>query len=410
MSSEKIKIPADLLELGMYVAELDKPWIETPFIFQGFLITNDDELDQLHQHCKYAFVDRNKSQITIPQSLIEQSHQVKTLPEYPDQSSAPYQVTFEDEFPRAKRDYEEVQTQLKGLFRDVRIGCVIKTPEVKRHVQQITDSIARNPDAMMLMTNLKAIDEYLVIHAMNVCIMTLVFARFLGFKPDEMQELGLGALLHDIGEIRLPQEILNKAGELSPEEHATIQKHTAYGVSILSQAENVSDIVLDIVMHHHERVNRSGYPEKLSGQEISQFAKIVGIVDVYDSLTSPTPYRSYMTNNAALKSMYDWRGTLFDEALVEKFIKCLGVYPICSTLELNSGEIGIVISTSPQSRLLPTLLLVKDAANKFYDPPKIINLSQFKDDDENLYEIRNIVRPEQYDVDLKRYILREIHL
>lgn len=410
MSPEKLKIPVDLLELGMYVAELDKPWIETPFIFQGFLITNNDELDQLQQYCEYAFVDRDKSQITIPQALGEPGQKDDTASKYPDQDSIPYQVTFEDEFPRAKRDYEEIQTQLKGLFKDVRIGHAIKTPEVKRHVQQITNSIVRNPDAMMLMTNLKAIDEYLVIHALNVCIVTLVFARFLGFKPDEMHELGMGALLHDIGEIRLPKEILNKPGELSPEEYATIQKHTDYGVSILSQTDNISEIVLDVVMHHHERINRSGYPEKLSGQEISQFAKIVGIVDVYDSLTSPTTYRSYMSNNEALKSMYDWRGTLFDEMLVEKFIKCLGVYPIGSTLELNSGEIGIVISTSPQSRLLPTLLLVKDSGNKFYDPPKIINLSQFREEGENMYEIRNIVRPEQYDVDLKRYILREIHV
>lgn len=408
MSSDKIKIPTDLLDLGMYVAELDKPWIESPFIFQGFLITNDDELDQLHQHCEYVFVDRDKSQISIPQALIEQGQQIKATPDYSDQGSVPYQVTFEEEFPRAKLGYEEIQSQLKGLFRDVRFGRVMKTAEVQKHVQRITESILRNPDAMMLMSNLKAVDEYLVVHAMNVCIMTIVFARFLGFEPDEMQELGMGALLHDIGEIRLPQEILNKHGELSPEEYATIQKHTAYGVSILKQADNISDTVLDIVLHHHERVNRSGYPEKLSGQEISKSAKIVGLVDVYDSLTSPTSYRGYMSNNEALKSMYDWRGTLFDETLVEMFIKCLGVYPIGSTLELNSGEIGIVISTSPQSRLLPTLMLVRDAWNKVYDPPKIINLSQFREDDENLYEIRNIVRPEDYDVDLKRYILREV--
>lgn len=411
MDSEKLKIPTELLEIGMYISELDKPWIETPFIFQGFLITNEEELDQLHQHCEYAIVDREKSQIIIPQSLIEQSKQVKPAREYIEPGSSPYQVTFEEEFPKAKHVYEEMQVLVEGVFKDVRIGRAIKNTEVRKHIQFTIDSITRNPDAMMLMTNIKAIDEHMVIHAMNVCIITLVFARFLGIESNKMQELGMGALLHDIGEIRLPQEILNKPGDLSPEERATVQKHTAYGVSILSHVDNISDIVLDIVSHHHERVNRTGYPEKLSGQEISEFAKIVGIIDTYDSLTSPSPYKNYLTNNAALKSMYDWRGTLFDEILVEKFIKCLGVYPIGSTLELNSGEIGIVISTSPQSRLLPTLLLVKDASNKFYDPPKIINLGQFKveDEDNYLYEIRNIVRPEQYNVDLRRYILREIY-
>lgn len=411
MASGKIKLPVNLLEVGMYVSELDKPWIETPFIFQGFLITNEEELDQLHQHCEYAYVDREKSQISIPEALIERGQQVQqVVTEYEEKAATPYLASFEEEFPRAKQAYEDIQTQLKAMFRDVRIGRAIKTPEAERTVRIITNSIIRNPDAMMLMTNLKAIDEYLVTHAMNVCILTLVFARFLGIDEKQMHELGMGALLHDVGEIRLPQEILHKPGELTPEEHATVQKHTAYGVAILGHTSGISEVVLDIVLHHHERINRSGYPEKLSGQEISLFAKIVGIIDVYDSLTSPTPYRNHISNNAALKTMYDWRGTLFDETLIEKFIKCLGVYPIGSTLELNSGEIGIVISTSPQSRLLPTLLLVKDSEKHFYDPPKIINLSQFVDEDEYRYEIRNIVRPEEHGVDLKRYILREIYL
>jgi HD-GYP domain-containing protein (c-di-GMP phosphodiesterase class II) len=393
----------------MYVSELDKPWIETPFIFQGFLITNEEELDQLHNHCEFVFVDSEKSQVTIPQVILEQIEPATVKPDIKESTASPYPVSFEEEFPNAKQVYEETQSYIKTLFKDIRIGRSVKTPEVKKCVQAITKSISRNPDAMMLMTNLKAIDEYLITHAINVCVLTLVFARFMGIETKEMHELGMGAMLHDVGEIRLPQEILNKPGELTPEEHATVQKHTAYGVSILSHSSGISNVVLDIVMHHHERNNRSGYPEKLSGQEISLFAKMVGIIDVYDSLTSPTPYRNHISNNEALKTMYDWRGTLFDETLIEKFIQCLGVYPIGSTLELNSGEIGIVISTSPQSRLLPTLLLVKDNNNNFYDPPKIINLSKFSTEEEHRYEISNIVQPEQHGVDLKRYILKEIY-
>lgn len=411
MSVEKIKAPVDVLQIGMYVSELDRPWIETPFIFQGFLITNEEELDQLHQYCEFVFIDREQSRVDISPKVLERLAQVKSKSEtekYDTKESLPYIKSFEEEFPRAKQIYERVQSQIKNVFRDIRIGRAIRTSEIRVHVEQIANSIVRNPDAMMLMTNMKAVDDYMIVHAMNVCILTLIFARFIGIEQERMEDLGIGALLHDVGEIRLPQELLSKPSDLTPEEHATVQKHTAYGVAILKQSYGMPDSILDIVLHHHERVDRSGYPDRLSGQEMSLFSKIVSIVDVYDSLTSTTPYRTYMSSTDALKSMYNWRGTLFDGTLVEKFIKCLGVYPVGSTLELNNGEIGIVISAAPENRLFPKLLLVRDEQRKFYDPPKIINLSHFKDDEGHRYEIKNIVQPEKYGIDLKRYILREL--
>lgn len=408
MDIEKFKVPVDLLKIGMYVSELDKPWIETPFIFQGFLITNENELDQLNQYCEYVYIDRAKSQVKIPEASLRNLERIEQQPVPKLKESPPYLNQFEEEFPRAKKTYEKVHAQVRNSFKDVRIGRALKSAEIRNSVEVITQSIIRNPDAMLLMTNMKAMDDYMVIHSLNVCILSLIFARFLGFDEPDMHDLGMGALLHDVGEIRLPKELLIKPTELSAEEHATVQKHTEYGASILKDSGGIPEEAIDIALHHHERVDRSGYPGKLGGQEISMNAKIVGIVDVYDSLTSTTPYRSYISSTDALKSMYDWRGTLFDSVLVENFIKCLGIYPVGSTLELNSGEIGIVISASPENRLYPKMLLVKDGQDKFYDPPRIINLSQFKDREENRYEIKNIVQPEQVGVDLKRYILREL--
>ncbi|UCD33374.1 MAG: HD-GYP domain-containing protein, partial [Desulfobacterales bacterium] len=345
MDIEKVKVPVDVLEIGMYVSELDKPWVETPFIFQGFLITNEDELDQLNQHCEYVYIDTEQSQVEIPEISIERV--VEEQPEPIIEQVLVYENSFEDEFPKAKKIYERIQPQIKNVFKDVRIGRAIRSAEIKNSVEQITKSIVRNPDAMMLMTNMKAMDDYLVIHSLNVCILSLIFARFIGVDEKSMNELGTGALLHDVGEIRLPSELLNKPSELTPEEHATMQKHTEYGASILKSSDGIPESALDIAMHHHERIDRSGYPSKLSGQETSLYAKIVGIADVFDSLTSTTPFRSYISSTDALKSMYDWRGTLFDENLVESFIKCMGVYPVGSTLELSNGEIGIVISAPP---------------------------------------------------------------
>jgi HD-GYP domain-containing protein (c-di-GMP phosphodiesterase class II) len=408
MDIQKFKLPVESLKIGMYVSGLDRPWIETPFIFQGFLITNDTELDQLTQYCEFVYIDRAKSRVKIPEASFKILEKPEQALEFKQNESPPYVNQFEEEFPRAKKIYEKVQAQMKNSFKDVRIGRALRATEIRNSVEAITQSIIRNPDAMLLMTNMKAADDYLVIHSLNVCILSLIFTRFLGFDEARMHNLGMGALLHDVGEIRLPKELLTKPAELSAEEHATVQKHTEYGAAILKDSGGVPTEAIDVALHHHERVDRSGYPGKLGGQEISTNAKIVGIVDVYDSLTSTTPYRTYISSTDALKSMYDWRGTLFDSLLVENFIKCLGIYPVGSTLELNSGEIGIVISASPENRLYPKMLLVKDSQNKFYDPPRIINLSQFKDREENRYEIKNIIQPEQVGVDLKRYILREL--
>ena len=408
MDLEIVKLPVEYVKIGMYVSRLDRPWIETPFIFQGFLITNEEELDLLHQHCEYVFIDREKSQINIPEAKITILEKIDDEPVTKANEPSPYLVKFEEEFPQAKRIYEKVQAQVKNTFKDVRIGRALKSAELRNSVETITQSIIRNPDAMLLMTNMKAMDDYMVIHSLNVCILSLIFARFLGFDLEKMHDLGIGALLHDIGEIRLPKELLAKEAELSAEEHATVQMHTEYGASILDENTGIPKEAIDIALHHHERIDRSGYPSRLGGQEISKNAKIVGIVDVYDSLTSTTPYRTYISSTDALKSMYDWRGTLFDSNLVESFIQCLGIYPVGSTLELNSGEIGIVISASPENRLYPKMLLVKEERNKFYDPPKIINLSQFKDREDNRYDIKNMIQPEHVGVDLKRYILREL--
>lgn len=408
MELEKVRVPVDLLVIGMYVSELDRPWIETPFIFQGFLITNENELDQLNQYCEYVYVDREKSRIKIPSIRLSNLEKIEDGPVIEQKEPLPYIKQFEEEFPKAKKIYERIQSQVKSSFKDVRIGRALKSSEIRNSVEVITQSIIRNPDAMMLMTNMKTMDDYMVIHSLNVCILSLIFARFLGIEEDKMLDLGMGALLHDIGEIRVPKELLNKPTDLTAEEHATVQKHTEYGASILQENAGIPEEAVDIALHHHERLDRSGYPSKLGGQEISMNAKIVGIVDVYDSLTSTTPYRSYISSTDALKSMYDWRGSLFDATLVEKFIQCLGIYPVGSTLVLNSGEIGIVISASPDNRLYPKMLLVKDDQQKFYDPPRIINLSQFKDREDNRYEIKNIIQPEQVGVDLKRYILREL--
>ena len=174
-----------MLEKGMYVCELDIPWLDSPFIFQGFLITNEEELDQINHCCEFVYIDSLKSQVEIPKSLLieNENQQYEHQPDI--ENDTPYPVSFEDEFPRAREIFEKVQSHVKAMFKDIRIGRAIRVAEVRSHVKSISDSIMRNPDALLLMTNMKAIDEYMVIHSINVCILSITFGRYLGFDEDD---------------------------------------------------------------------------------------------------------------------------------------------------------------------------------------------------------------------------------
>lgn len=409
MSKDTIKQKIDSRDLkkGMYVSELDRPWIESPFIFQGFLITSDQELSQLMHTCKYVYVDIQKSKVDVPQRIVL-SAPIKRK-QYEKKETPPVQVSFEKEFSRAKTIYSEaIETVTKLLF-DLRAGNLFTIEDIKQSVIEVAGSILRNPDAMMLLTHIETHSSHAVRHALNVCILSTAFARYLGMDEKQLYEVGIGAMLHDVGETRLPDGLVDKQENYTPEELHLMHNHTLEGGDLLSQITGIPQSAITIAMTHHERANSSGYPKRLNNEQITFFAKIVSITDVYDSVTSGTPREPAITSTDALKSMYDWRDELFDGELVELFIQSLGIYPIGSTVQLDSGEIGIVITASSERRLSPTLMLVLDQNKKTYQPPLIINLSQYKTEEQQKYEITSVVRPEDYGIDKTSYIMRELY-
>ena len=391
----------------MYVSELDRPWIESPFIFQGFLITNDQELLQLNQCCNYVYVDVEKSKVDVPKRLVMSATSKKkpVLKKEP----PPVDVPFEKEFDRAKSIYVDAVDVVSDILTDLRAGKLFTIKDVKNTVIEITGSIMRNPDAMMLLTQIESQGKASSQHALNVCILSTAFGRYLGMDEKKLYELALGAMLHDVGETQLPDGLMDKQQNYSQEELHLMQSHTLKGGEVLSQMDDIPDSAITIAMTHHERANGSGYPKRLINEQISTFAKIVSITDVYDSVTSGTKREESISSTDALKSMYDWRNELFDGELIELFIQSLGIYPIGSTVQLRSNEIGIVISTSAERRLSPTLLLVLDQDLEPYRPPTIINLSQYIDEENAQYEITKVVNPEDYSIDKTSYIMRELY-
>ena len=404
----KQKIDTSELNKGMYVCDLDRPWLDSPFLFQGFLVNSDTELNELKKLCEFVYIDPERAVAaadSINTTSTETDHEVS------DQGQRPYISKFEDEIRPACELRDDATHYMEQVFQDVRIGKSIDGKETKKIVTGMVVSILRNPDALVLLSNLRDHDEYSVAHSINVCTLCLAFARYIGLSAREMTELGMGALLHDVGEIRVPANIMRKEGLLNKEESVLMQTHTTHGADILRNSTDIPASTIEIALAHHERSNGQGYPRGIHETDISYYSRIVGMIDVYDSVTSSHTYRHCISSTEALKNMYNWRNTLFDANLIENFIQCLGIYPIGSVVELGSGEVGIVISVSLEHRLQPKLMLVRNNAKKAYMPPKILSLSQeFTPEHSVKYEINKVLSPDAYGIDLKSYLLRELPL
>jgi len=401
------KIDISELKTGMYVCDLDRPWLESPFLFQGFLVNSDTELNELKELCDFVYID--------PERAVDASKEahgpVTEKTAAADSAQRPYISKFEDEIRPARELRNQAVTYMEQMFRDIRAGKYIDGKQVRKMVAGMVASILRNPDALVLLSNLRDHDEYAVAHSINVCTLCLAFGRYLGLPARELTELGMGGLLHDVGEIRVSTNIMRKQGLLTKEEALLMQTHTTHGADILRNSTAIPPSAISIALAHHERSNGQGYPKGLFEKDIDYYSRIVGMIDVYDSVTSSHTYRHCISSTEALKNMYNWRDNLFDASLIESFIQCLGIYPVGSVVELGNGEVGIVISVSLDQRLQPKLMLVRNSNKKAYMPPKIINLAQHTAIEySSKYEINKVLEPDAYGIDLKSYLLRELPL
>lgn len=420
----KKKLDISDLAVGMFVSELDRPWIETPFLFQGFRITNEAELNKIVELCKYVFVDVEKSKVPITKGTVMVSDKGSIVASEPKiefdlkRKPKPYIKTFEEEYEYAKTVYKESQSKVNKVFEGTRLGKGINMTEVNSSVTPLVDSIFRNPNTLTLFSNIKASNENLETHSTNTCVLSLTFARHLGLDKNKMYELGVAALLHDIGETQIPDKILKKRGHLTNEEQKILQNHCNLGATMLSKVSGIPHSAISVAQNHHERSNESGYPNKLSGDEMGLFSKIIAVIDMYDTLTSGMTDQAPITCSDALKHMYEWRNDLFDPTIVEQFIQCLGIYPIGSAVALNTGETGIVITVPEKNRLSPSVMLIKNAKNQTFLPPRIVNIALINEaaekaegeEGENIepLEITKVIDPTAFDMDLKNFVLREL--
>lgn len=418
----KIKVSSEDLKLGMYISELDHPWIESPFLFQGFPIQNDEVLQQIQATCKYVYVDTEKTPYDVAAKLqvltsskqepVKKKKRKPTKIDFTDtvtlKRSKFDKSTFTENLLKAKKARDKTRGYIDDMLGEAKMGEIIDTHTAKKLVAELASNIVENLDASMWLTQLKSRDEYTAIHSLNVCVLSLTFGRSLGLGINELEELGLGALLHDIGKMQVPLEILNKPGKLTDEEFEIMKSHPSKGYEMLIKDTTLSDEVLNIVKSHHERLNGKGYPDNLPEQNISYFTKIVSIVDVYDAITSDRVYHDGMTPHEALKRLYEWMPDNYDTELMQAFIKTIGIYPVGSVVELKTGHIGLVVKLSESHRLKPVVMLIMNRHKEYYPRRKLVNLaSTIWDKRDGKPEIKRILDAKEFNIDVKKIITEE---
>ncbi len=394
--SNKKLIPVEALEIGMFVSELDRPWLDTPFLMQGFVIETVEHINLVQEFCKSVYVDAVQQVYVPPEE--------RTISTQQRHKRYIHKVSVEDEHAAASGVYKQAHSLTKSVLDEVRLGNAFDADKAKQTVAECVESMLRNPDALMWLGKIRNVDSHVADHSLNVAIVSVAFGRYLQLEEEELKDIGLCGLLHDIGKMKIPPEILKKGDHLNEQEDAEFKKHPLLGRNILMSNRSLFNGATDVAHCHHEHLDGSGYPRGLKEVGISFYTRIIAIVDLYDNFTTGHAGSSPKSSLDAMRHLYSLRGKHYDDNLVLQFIQCIGLYPPGSIVELRNGEVGIVISTNHKNRRLPKVLMQLDS-NKQECKSRIINLgdeNQQGQDKEHL--IKDVLINGSYDIDINEHI------
>jgi putative nucleotidyltransferase with HDIG domain len=409
----EIEIDVHNVKLGMFVARLDRPWLGTPFPFEGFWVRNMAAIDQLRLHCRSVWVrtdQRGRPSAAVEPDAAQWSDRTTRT------EREPRRFDFQPARPVAHEDSTSVDAELAPaqfarrnlcvaldeVVTDIRRDRRIAVSGLKEAVNGLTESVLRNPDACMWLRLVKDRDSYTYYHLLDTSALAVALGRHLGFSRAELADIGLGALLIDIGKLKLPEALLAKTGALSDHELSAVKRHVEYGVELVKDA-GVSPRVLEIIASHHERFDGRGYPGRLHSRAIPPFARMVAVADFFDAVTSDRAYAAGISPHDAMRRLYDEAGHAFQREIVEQFIQCIGIYPTGTLVKLTTGEIGIVVGQNRVRRLKPRLMLIFDATGEALDPFLDLDLATSPDD--GSVAIKRSIEPEQLGIDPRQFYL-----
>ncbi len=396
----------------MYVAQLDRPWLETPFLFQGFEIREDSELKLLRQYCKHVYIDISRSSLPeeqVTKALEARDHEapLRRLPARPRKPTTlagrlmrvvteldptgtvasrlghreyRNKVPTRKEAPQSIRAYDSAVVTMQEVLVHVRKGAGVDVEKIQMAIKPMIDSVLRNQDAMAWLVYLRKRDEYTYHHSIASSVWAVILGRHLGFDREGLDTLAMGGMLLDIGKAKLPDSIINRDGKLSPGELEAVKKHVAYSLEMVKLTPGINANVLAMIEGHHERYDGSGYPKKLKGADIPVFARVAGLVDCYDAMTSHRPWAKAKSPYDAIRELNTLSGVLFQKEMVEQFVQALGMFPTGTVVELNTGEIGIVVEQNRIRRLRPKVMLVLNAEKQPLREYRTLDLRKFPSD------------------------------
>ncbi len=400
-SLQLVEINVKNLRIGMYVSRLDRDWLDSSFLFQGFELKNEIDIQEVQRQCHYVYIDVYKQSNKQRGSTI--SKKTAYSNDWVERRKAPRKETdFENEIVNAEHVFYKTSRLIKSFMEEVSLGRAINIEIAKKAVSECVQSVINAPDALMWLTQLKNRDEYTSQHSMNVCIFSIALARHLDLPIPELIDVGLCGLMHDMGKLKIPLEILNKPGRFEPEELKIMQSHPLLGLQILESDHALPRCVIEAVYGHHERIDGKGYPRKLTGNKIHAYTRIISIADTYDAISSDRIYKKGKTHLESINILTKSSGTQLDTELVIKFIQCLGIYPPGNVVELNTGEVAIIIEVNQVKKLRPkiTLLLNKD---KIPVKPRLVDLAKIeKDTNGEPYLIRRMVNAEDFNINVNQ--------
>ncbi len=425
---EKRKIEIENLEVGMFVCELDRPWESTPFVFQGFLLQSEKDIVAINKHCNWVYIDVTKSiHIADKRSAKTDNLNYPTFSAITVDSKGSKRTaldsigglirratgirkksrSFGESLKPSVETHQRTGKLIKSIMDEIKLGKSIDTPMAKEAVSACVDSVMHNKDAMLLLTRLRNKDQYTSEHSLNVAIIAIAFGRHLGMNRAQLNDIGLCGLLHDMGKMLTPQEILNKPGRLTKEEMKIMKQHPAEGRKILLASQDVTDEVIEVAFSHHERLNGTGYPRGIAGSNLSLYTRMICIADVFDAITGDRVYRSGRTAEKALSFLFlhkDSTGS-FDRSLVIKFIENIGTYPLGTIVETHNGEVGIVVQNNPEHRLRPRIKLLLDEKKLPLRRERYVDLEKgVLDTQGQPYLIKTSHSPGSFGVDLTQHV------
>lgn len=365
------KIPVSELSLGMHIHKFCRPWNSDPFWVAHVetVLHDTDVLKRIQSSDTLeVWIDTQQGRDHTPQPTPASAH---------DDTAA---VSLEQEVERARAICGKARDVVMNMFSEARMGHAMKMDNVDLMVEEISNSILRHPHALISLSRLKTSDEYTYMHSVAVCALMVALARRMGMKDEQVREAGVAGLMHDVGKMMIAPEVLNKPGRLTVEEFSLMKTHPEQGLKILEENLPVAALVMDVCLHHHEKVDGSGYPDGLQGSDISIFARMSAVCDVYDAITSDRPYKKGWGVAHSIREMASWKGH-FDDVVFQSFVKTVGIYPVGALVRLESGRLGVVMEQSDESLLLPRVKVFMSARTRKTFAAQVIDLASSEDRD-----------------------------